>query len=259
MFEPTYLFIDGGHLRKYYAEAVREWFQGEGDINFGAIKRHAGEALRLFYYDCIDDREGENEPERERIKQTNQEWLNSIREVAGAHVRLGSTTGRAKNRRQKGVDILLAIDMMNHTIRRNMKRAMLLTGDGDFTPLVENLVQMGMFVEVLGDQAHFSRELRKSADTSHPLSFNDYFKFSSTALQERFPLPNHRQIVYEAGYCIGEQVAAGRIGEIEVLMSVAAGEFFLFIPFLHGLKLHAHQINGRDPERLKLYVKLALG
>jgi uncharacterized LabA/DUF88 family protein len=39
--------------------------------------------------------------------------------------------------------------MMNHAIRQNMRRAVLVTGDADFKPLVESMVQIGMFVEIV--------------------------------------------------------------------------------------------------------------
>jgi hypothetical protein len=36
--EPGYLFIDAGHLLKYYSEAIGEWFEGDGEIDFAALK-----------------------------------------------------------------------------------------------------------------------------------------------------------------------------------------------------------------------------
>ncbi len=129
--EPTYLFIDGGHLRQYYAEGVREWFGNEGEINFTFIKSRMA-AFKLFYYDCLDDvkRSGESEEDYNERVGKQEEQFDLIRSVVGAHVRRGSLTGKnEKKRRQKEVDILLTVDMMNHAIRQNMKRAVLLAGD----------------------------------------------------------------------------------------------------------------------------------
>ena len=41
----TYLFIDGGHLRRNYAETVRSWFGSEGEIDFGQIKDGSSAAV----------------------------------------------------------------------------------------------------------------------------------------------------------------------------------------------------------------------
>ena len=78
--------------------------------------------------------------EFEEGKQKQEMELNRIRKVYGTHVRLGSLTGIEKKRRQKEVDILLAVDMMNHAVRQNMTRAVLLSGERDFKPLIESLV-----------------------------------------------------------------------------------------------------------------------
>ena len=49
-----------------------------------------------------------------------------MRDVEGFHVVEGFTFGR----RQKGVDVNIAVDMLMHTVRNNMDRAYLLAGDG---------------------------------------------------------------------------------------------------------------------------------
>lgn len=50
----TYLFIDGGHLQRYYAESVREWFGADGEIDFQTVKQNLG-AYKCFYYDCLGE------------------------------------------------------------------------------------------------------------------------------------------------------------------------------------------------------------
>jgi len=189
--EHTYLFIDGGHLRNYYAESVRKWFGEDGQINFDALKTQMG-AHKCFYYDCLDDIRRSNETEVEfEARQMKQEMeLNRIRNVHGTHVRLGSLAGNEKTRRQKEVDILLAVDMMNHAVRQNMTRAVLLSGDRDFKPLIESLVQMGLFVIVAADFRHISNELARAADGYREIKFHDYHTWSAPHLRNKFPIPS---------------------------------------------------------------------
>src|SRR5881409_2788863 len=117
----TYLFIDGGYLQKHYAESVQRWFGEDAEIDFNQVKG-SFHAQKCFYYDCLDDIRGEGEDKASFVKRiTRQEnSFNKIREVVGTHVRLGSLTGTAKHKRQKKVDILLAVDMMNHASRKNL-------------------------------------------------------------------------------------------------------------------------------------------
>jgi uncharacterized LabA/DUF88 family protein len=132
-------------------------------------------------------RNGESEDDFKARVNKQHEQFDLIRSVVGAHVRLGSLTGKGeKKRRQKEVDILLTVDMMNHAIRQNMRRAVLLTGDRDFKPVVESLVQMGMFVEVVGDAKHTSQLLVGAADAFKPLEHQDYFVFSSSELKSQY-------------------------------------------------------------------------
>ncbi len=51
-----------------------------------------------------------------------------------------------------------------------MNRVTLLTGDLDFKPLVQSLVDMGLHVEVAGDARHTSTDLADAADSYRPLS-----------------------------------------------------------------------------------------
>jgi uncharacterized LabA/DUF88 family protein len=135
--EPAYLFIDAGHLRECYGLAMRQWFDRESEVDYEKLKARV-RAFKLFSYDCLDDiqRSGETAKEFKVRVEQQQEQFDRIRSIVGAHVRLGSLAGSSeKRRRQKGVDILLAVDMMNHAIRQNMRRAVLLTGDADFKPL----------------------------------------------------------------------------------------------------------------------------
>src|SRR5262245_52159773 len=144
----SYTFIDGGYLRLCFEERLRANF---GDyhgivfdqLNFGGQK--------TFFYDCLDDlqRDGETQSDYE-VRVRNQEA--EIEKIAGIpnwHVRLGTLSGNARaggrraRRQQKEVDVLLAVDMLNHGFRQNFDRAVLVTGDLDFKPVVESLVQLG--------------------------------------------------------------------------------------------------------------------
>jgi hypothetical protein len=70
---------------------------------------------------------------------------------------------------QKKVDVMIAVDMMIHTIRRNMSSATLLAGDADFTPLLNALSNEGMFVTLL-HPPRASKDLLAAADARRKLT-----------------------------------------------------------------------------------------
>src|SRR6185312_746069 len=94
-----------------------------------------------------------------------------IQSLSGFHVRLGRMTGRSGNIRQKGVDVLLAVEMLDNAFRKNMDEAWLLAGDADFVPLVEAVTRLGTWVNVFYDAHAASRELYSSADQGIEFKF----------------------------------------------------------------------------------------
>jgi uncharacterized LabA/DUF88 family protein len=71
------------------------------------------------------------------------------------------------SRNVKGVDITLTKDMLAHAFNDNYDVAVLITGDGDFVPVVEEVKRMGKAVYLAffeHDAAGLSKELRLSSD-----------------------------------------------------------------------------------------------
>lgn len=214
----TYLFVDGSNFRKYFNESTTKWFGQEVEFDFQKIKDFF-QAEKAFYYDCIDDVKGDNESQKDfalRV-QTQEEKLNKIREVEGCHVHLGSISGKNKKKRQKEVDVMLAVQMMEHAFRGNMQKAVLLSGDKDFRPLVESLVRLGLFVEVVGDRNHISRDLIHSADSSRKLSFIDYHEWTQKNIRETKLInlsnrtPNTTDLTY---------IKKGKLNEKEIILGL---------------------------------------
>src|SRR5207237_6226099 len=132
-----------------FARATAEWCGTSGKLLYRNINGHFN-AQKVFVYDSIDDsvHVGEDsETHRHRVAQ--QEALfRSISALPNTHVRLGSISGAGKKRRQKEDDILIAVEMLNHAVRQNMNRAILLIGERDFKPHVDPLLRVGVMIDV---------------------------------------------------------------------------------------------------------------
>jgi uncharacterized LabA/DUF88 family protein len=68
-------------------------------------------------------------------------------------------------KKAKGVDIALTKDMLSHAFRDNYQIAVLVAGDGDYVPLVEEVKRLGKLVYVwfFADEG-LSPRLRLAAD-----------------------------------------------------------------------------------------------
>ncbi len=70
-----------------------------------------------------------------------------------------------KSRSVKGVDIKLSVDMLSHVFRGNVDSVLLLSGDGDYVPLLEEVRRAGVLVFVSAFSSGFNSALRDCADT----------------------------------------------------------------------------------------------
>jgi len=136
---------------------------------------------RAFYYDCVDElrRQGESDSDYQERLQGQSRQIDEINTVPGFFVRLGSLRGDARRRRQKEIDVLLAVDMLTHSHNQNMSRAVLIAGDLDFKPVVEALVMQGTLVTVVSDLRSTSRDLANAADQHEPLNLRTLWRISS--------------------------------------------------------------------------------
>jgi uncharacterized LabA/DUF88 family protein len=241
----SYLFIDGGHLRRHYTDAMQKWSGTDGDLAISSLNMNLG-VEKCFWYDCVDDiqKAGESKFDLDNRIRTQEEWFNKVQRTFGTHVRLGSMTGSRKNKRQKQVDILLAVDAMNHAARRNMEQADLITGDQDFKPLVESLVNMGLLVRVLGDRQHTSQDLADAADNYQALTLQVYSRWSSQKFQQTFPIPSvamgdwdhGNQNIVRVGTIGGQQARMYRV-DSTFIAKIPAGDSFLSASFFDHARL----------------------
>ena len=155
----------------------------------------------------------------------------------------------------------MAVEALDHAVRRNMDRAILLMGDRDFEPLVHSLVQTGIQVHVAGDKKHTSAHLRRAADASTLLTFDDYYEFTARSLKARFPL-NLRH----TNGILAPEMAAFRSGTFQGKQATLRRQrfdsggkvFYIHVEdyYRQGKSL---MLESGDVERLQLYFALRYG
>lgn len=193
-----YLFVDGAYLRARHAEALNSVFGDTADLHLADLRTiFPGRIQRVYYYDSLHDipKAGETEEQLKARVEAQQKFFDEVQSYEGFHVRLGSLSGTSRRFRQKEVDILLAVDALDHAFRRNMSEVTLLAGDLDFAPLVEALVQLGVWVEIWYDPRSVGKRLLEVADKRIPIQFHDYYNRSTQAFRTSHPLPTHTQDV----------------------------------------------------------------
>ena len=265
--DTTYLFIDGGYLRKLYDDTVNKWFKGKGVLDLrslrGEIDGPNPMPQKAFFYDCKDElkKKAETKDELAARVATQESYFDSIRELEGFHVRLGQLVGGTqRRRRQKEVDVLLAVDMMNHAARQNMARAVLVTGDRDFRPLVDSLIQLGVYVVVACEKRSGSSELMSSADHRLGLDFERLYHWTTEATRKNYPWPKEIQAGWRPDGLKMQtmrEVESSSAGAGELRIFEGDREFFLVFD---GIGVRRRLCYGHhDVEPLLLFFELRHG
>lgn len=188
-----YLFLDGGCLRARIKEVGARYCGGSHlEINWWGPS--AG-FQKIFYYDALPaQRPSQSDEDFDAERQEVEELHAKLATLDRFRVNEGDTRYRkGRGLEQKKVDVMIAVDMMIHTIRRNMEDAALIAGDADFTPLLNALSYEGMFVTLI-HPPKASKDLLAAADARLPMSVKQIFDWlteSSRAKFGRFPTPSY--------------------------------------------------------------------
>jgi uncharacterized LabA/DUF88 family protein len=181
VFEETraMIFVDGENFAMRYGEMLQEARERTGKEPQPALSggiwyeknialwarfldphpRGSFRILRRYFYTSVPG----DAQERQRIEQ----WLKDHRFEAPR------VFHRDKHRGSKQVDISLATEMLTHAHRKHYDVAILITGDGDYVPLLQAVKAEGARVHVWAFSKGLSSRLRMEAD--HFVSLDDYF------------------------------------------------------------------------------------
>jgi len=144
------IFIDGGYLRETLKEiaanetwdirALIENLHGHFHL-FDALVigggLHIPSHIRTYYYDANYDKD---DPRFEEVRddyESNSRYFDSLSDNESVEVKLGQLVASDSGNRQKGVDTLIAIDMLTKAYMNHYDIAILFSGDSDLLPLVK--------------------------------------------------------------------------------------------------------------------------
>lgn len=162
------VFIDGSNL--YHA--LKDNF-GRADLNFAEFARKlCGERtlFRTYYYNVLQETGKVTEGHRDQG-----DFLEALRRVPYFETRLGGTKLSQGVMVEKGIDIMLATDLVNFAWKNVYDTAILVSGDADFAYAVRVVKDMGKHVEVAHFESNVSRDLMDLADCRHLLD-REFFR-----------------------------------------------------------------------------------
>lgn len=151
------IFIDGSNLYHSLDENCRRF-----DLDFkGFAEKLAGgrELHRVYYYNVQRDSERNHQ-----AFQDQQKFFSALYNTPYFEVRLGTSKQRGEITVEKGVDIMLATDLLQMSWNNLYDVAILVSGDGDFAYAVQQVKNTGKHVEVAAFPSNVAWELTQVAD-----------------------------------------------------------------------------------------------
>ncbi len=178
------IFVDGSNL--YHS--LKAYFQ-RTDIDMGKLGDKLLERrrlIRVYYYNArVGLRE---EPERYKRQQA---FFNSVAQTPYFELKLGRLVYAgwpSSPPYEKGVDIMLATDLLTHAFKNNYDIAILVAGDADYVGALQAVKDNGKNVEVaLFGKESTSRALREVADRVHVIDG----RFLRGSWKQEAPPPRH--------------------------------------------------------------------
>ena len=155
--ERVMVFIDGSNLYHVLTQSC-----GRHDLQFDkfAFKLANGRDLKRIYYYNIRQ-ESDSNPNM-GIEQ--QRFLDSLYDTPYVEVRLGIWKQRGDIMVEKGVDVMLATDLVTHAYKDHYDTAIVVSGDADFYPALQAVKDVGKHVEVAAFDTNLSAESGRVAD-----------------------------------------------------------------------------------------------
>ncbi len=151
------IFIDGSNLYHSLEENCKRF-----DLDFAAFSDKlckGRQLLRTYYYNVL------RTPDRNpQAYQDQQKFLSALYSTPYLDVRLGASKMRGGVPVEKGIDIMVATDLLRFAWENLYDVAVLVSGDGDFSYAVQAVKDMGKHVEVAAFTSNLSGELAQVAD-----------------------------------------------------------------------------------------------
>lgn len=158
MSDRVMIFIDGSNL--YHSLRDVHGRTSLDYTKFVGCLANDRDLKRTYYYGALVD-----QTRQPKIYQDQQRFLAVLRGLPYFEVRLGYLVYRGGQPIEKGIDVRLATDMLTRAYKDHFDVAILVSGDNDFTDLVQAVKDQGKHVEAaLFDPPTSSRQLREAAD-----------------------------------------------------------------------------------------------
>ena len=182
------VFVDGENLVFRYQAMLEEGREPRGEVNHekntyvwqpNTVRPGLNHVIRAWYYTYAVGDDIKASEITEKIKSLNYSQYSDPRAsiVTGKLLRnlYPKVFRKTRGKKAKGVDIQLTIDILSNVYMNNVDSIFLVSGDGDYRPVVEEAIRHGKNVYVAALSSGLNNDLKNAADRFIDLD-GQYFK-----------------------------------------------------------------------------------
>ncbi len=162
------IFIDGGYLNRI----LKEYFN-ESKIDYLKLCEQICldlklNRLRTYFYHCLPIVRKNNK--EDLIRQSNmQKFLTNLKRLPRFEIKLGRLQLIGNQFRQKMVDVLMSLDIVDMCFDNQIQHAVLIAGDSDFIPAIKKAKDCGAIIHLYYHPSSVQNEILDMVDELHEL------------------------------------------------------------------------------------------
>jgi uncharacterized LabA/DUF88 family protein len=128
------------------------------------------EIYRIYFYDC-PPKENEDDKSKEMARNFKR-FLKALEHIEKFEIRLGKLVKRDNEYVQKGIDVLITIDLLRIGLKIRNVDVAIITGDADFVPAIKVIKDEGIKVYLFHSEnkGQYADELYSICDIRYPLN-----------------------------------------------------------------------------------------
>jgi uncharacterized LabA/DUF88 family protein len=136
--------LDNGYLaailRDEFAQVRIDYLKFSETVSSGYHR------LRTYVYDCLPYQANPPTDEQKLLYAGKIKFFQALQKLPAFEPRFGKQRPRGAGYIQKGVDVLLAVDLVRLSSKSQIQKAFLVAGDGDYVPAVKAAKDEGVSV-----------------------------------------------------------------------------------------------------------------
>jgi len=163
------IFIDGGYLNKILKNSYNEARIDYQKLSEAVSNELGLYRLRTYYYYCMPLVRRGNTMDESRLADS-QKFATGLRRLPRFEVKLGRLQIINGQFKQKMVDVLMSLDIVEMCFSKNIQHAVLIAGDSDFVPAVKKAKDYGSVVHLYYNPDSVHTQLLDEVDELHPIT-----------------------------------------------------------------------------------------